>query len=57
MSLATRARSAAGTARRFARNADRKGLRPAARMEELSVTRLCRCGPLLSNRSNKWDEL
>ena len=24
---------------------------------EKSVTRLCRCEPLLSNQSNKWDEL
>jgi hypothetical protein len=32
-------------------------LRSAASVEPLSVTRLCRCGPLLSNRSNKWDEL
>ena len=24
---------------------------------EECVTRLCRCEPLLSNQSNKWDEL
>ena len=34
-----------------------QGSAGAGRLESGSVTRLCRCEPLLSNQSNKWDEL
>src|ERR1700742_4939764 len=54
---ARKARSAGESARRLARNAARKELRAAARLESKGVTRMCRCEPLLSNQSNKWDGL
>src|SRR5579872_5849645 len=50
-------RSLLSRARRRARSAARKDLRAAAKVGSGSVTRRCRCEPLLSNQSNKWDEL
>src|SRR6185437_568666 len=52
-----RARSAGSRARRRARSCARRVLRAAAGRELDGATRLCRCGPLLSNQSNRWDEL
>jgi len=54
---AARARSAGATARRRARRLARSSLRAASGEELGSVTRRCRCGPLLSNQSKRWDEL
>ncbi len=57
MQRALRVRSAAGMPRRARRSAVRNCARTCCRLESGSVTRLCRCEPLLSNRSNKWDGL
>ena len=55
---APRARARRGvTARRRATRLARSDLRAASGEESGSATRLCRCGPLLSNQSNRWDEL
>ena len=62
------ARDAAARARARSRGGARRGAGRAAAARRVcgrrsvpresgSVTRLCRCEPLLSNQSNKWDEL
>ena len=56
-SRASEARSAGDTARRRERSDVRRDLRTSPKLESGSVTRRCRCEPLLSNQSNKWDEL
>ena len=52
-----RSRSPADSARRRALRLARSDLRAAFTEVSGSATRRCRCDPLLSNQSNKWDEL